>query len=180
MKKGENRQEQGFTIIEVSLVLAIAGLIFLMTFVALPALQRSSRDTQRKEAITLLVDAIKKYQSNNRGALPETTTGENNDWDRLATKYLSDTNFTDPSTGQQYTWEIADCGNGASGEACDGNNSGLIRTVVTEASSNGRMVIVRQAKCAGDETVGAVRAANPRKFAVLMRLEGGGVYCEGA
>ncbi|MCL2869540.1 prepilin-type N-terminal cleavage/methylation domain-containing protein, partial [Candidatus Saccharibacteria bacterium] len=35
------KTRQGFTIIEVVLVLAIAGLIFLMVFIALPALQRS-------------------------------------------------------------------------------------------------------------------------------------------
>ena len=40
----------GFTIIEVVLVLAIAGLIFLMVFIALPTLQRSQRDTQRRKA----------------------------------------------------------------------------------------------------------------------------------
>ena len=37
--------KKGFTIIEVVLVLAIAGLIFLMVFVALPALQRGQRDS---------------------------------------------------------------------------------------------------------------------------------------
>ena len=51
LNKERNRssQAEGFTIIEVVLVLAIAGLIFLMVFVALPALQRSQRDTQRKK-----------------------------------------------------------------------------------------------------------------------------------
>ena len=43
------KNKKGFTIIEIVLVLAIAGLIFLMIFVALPALQRSQRDTQRKK-----------------------------------------------------------------------------------------------------------------------------------
>ena len=41
-------KERGFTIIEVVLVLAIAALIFLMVFVALPALQASQRDSARK------------------------------------------------------------------------------------------------------------------------------------
>lgn len=41
--------KKGFTIIEVVLVLAVAGLIFLMVFIALPALQRSQRDSQRKQ-----------------------------------------------------------------------------------------------------------------------------------
>ena len=38
-------KDRGFTIIEVVLVLAIAALIFLMVFIALPALQASQRDT---------------------------------------------------------------------------------------------------------------------------------------
>ena len=42
----------GFTIIEVVLVLAIAGLIFLMVFIAFPALQRSQRDTQRRNDLS--------------------------------------------------------------------------------------------------------------------------------
>ena len=60
----------GFTIIEVVLVLAIAGLIFLMVLIALPALQRSQRDTQRRENMSALADAVIKYQGNNNGKLP--------------------------------------------------------------------------------------------------------------
>ncbi|MBS7346189.1 MAG: type II secretion system protein [Candidatus Sacchiramonaceae bacterium] len=63
-------KKSGFTIIEVVLVLAIAGLIFLMVFVALPALQRSQRDTQRKNDATQLKTAIDNYKSNNRGGVP--------------------------------------------------------------------------------------------------------------
>ena len=58
---------KGFTIIEVVLVLAIAGLIFLMAFVALPALQRAQRDQARKNDVGLVADAIKRWQGNNRG-----------------------------------------------------------------------------------------------------------------
>lgn len=43
-----NQDHSGFTIIEVVLVLAIAGLIFMMVFIALPALQRNQRDTKKK------------------------------------------------------------------------------------------------------------------------------------
>ena len=38
LKPATNQTKKGFTIIEVVLVLAIAGLIFLMVFIALPAL----------------------------------------------------------------------------------------------------------------------------------------------
>ena len=63
----KSSQTKGFTIIEVVLVLAIAGLIFLMVFIALPALQRSQRDTARKNTISMYRDAIERYRSNNRG-----------------------------------------------------------------------------------------------------------------
>ncbi|MEI7632454.1 MAG: prepilin-type N-terminal cleavage/methylation domain-containing protein, partial [bacterium] len=38
----------GFTIIEVMIVLAIAGIIMAIVFLAIPAIQRSNRNTQRK------------------------------------------------------------------------------------------------------------------------------------
>ena len=66
----------GFTIIEIVLVLAVAGLIILMVFVALPALQRSQRDTARKNDISRLVSAITDYKTNNRGRAPFATSGQ--------------------------------------------------------------------------------------------------------
>ena len=53
--------KKGFTIIEVVLVLAIGGLIFLMVFIALPALQRSQRDTQRKDDLARFMSATIEY-----------------------------------------------------------------------------------------------------------------------
>lgn len=64
------KQKQGFTIIEVVLVLAIAALIFLMVFIALPALQRNQRDTARKTVLGKVTSSITSYQSNNRGKNP--------------------------------------------------------------------------------------------------------------
>ena len=54
LKALNNQTNKGFTIIEVVLVLAIAGLNFLMVFIALPALQRNQRDTQRKTSLNNL------------------------------------------------------------------------------------------------------------------------------
>ncbi len=65
-----NKTRKGFTIIEVVLVLAIAGLIFLMVFIALPALQRSQRDQARKNDVSTIASAVTTYTSNNRGAFP--------------------------------------------------------------------------------------------------------------
>ena len=66
------RKEKGFTIIEVVLVLAIAGLIFLMVFIALPALQRNQRDTARKSDVASVASGVVSYTGNNRGVFPTT------------------------------------------------------------------------------------------------------------
>ncbi|MBR3595157.1 type II secretion system protein [Candidatus Saccharibacteria bacterium] len=64
------KSKKGFTIIEVVLVLAIAGLIFLMVFIALPAMQRNQRDTQRRNDYGALSAALTQYMNNNNGKLP--------------------------------------------------------------------------------------------------------------
>ena len=61
---------KGFTIIEVVLVLAIAGLIFLMVFVAFPTLQRSYRDGSCRYDVSISSAAVRKYLSNNHGQGP--------------------------------------------------------------------------------------------------------------
>ncbi len=65
----KSNKQQGFTIIEVVLVLAIAGLIFLTVFLALPALQKSQRDNARKADVGNVVSALQSYLSDNN-ALP--------------------------------------------------------------------------------------------------------------
>ena len=64
-------KKKGFTIIEVALVLAIAGLIFMMVFITLPQVWRTQRDTQRRDDMLTFVQRLKNFQTNNnRGALP--------------------------------------------------------------------------------------------------------------
>jgi prepilin-type N-terminal cleavage/methylation domain-containing protein len=70
LKKSDS--EKGFTIIEVMIVLAIAGLILLIVFLAVPALQRNSRNTQRKNDVANVAGAVNEYVSNNSGKLPTT------------------------------------------------------------------------------------------------------------
>ena len=64
------KQEKGFTIIEVLIVLVIAGLIMLIVFLAVPALQRNSRNTQRKNDVAGLLGAVSEYANNRNGAMP--------------------------------------------------------------------------------------------------------------
>ena len=66
----DQRGQRGFTIIEVALVLAIAGLIFLVVFLALPALQNSQKDTARKQDVGRVVSALESYATDHQGALP--------------------------------------------------------------------------------------------------------------
>ena len=84
LKPTTNQTKKGFTIIEVVLVLAIAGLIFLIVFIALPALQRNQRDTQRKNDTSRLKTAIDSYKANNRDSLP---------WSGATSQYASNNSF---------------------------------------------------------------------------------------
>ncbi|MBR3332382.1 type II secretion system protein [Candidatus Saccharibacteria bacterium] len=77
-KQNQQIGREGFTIIEVVLVLAIAGLIFLMVFIALPALQRSQRDTSRRNDMSRVDTSLVQYQTNNSSRsnnLPVAPTG---------------------------------------------------------------------------------------------------------
>ena len=69
--KKENR---GFTIIEVMIVLAIAALIMLVVFLAVPALQRGQRNNARKTDSARVAASVVEYTSNNGGSLPSDTT----------------------------------------------------------------------------------------------------------
>ena len=68
LQKLKNKSE-GFTIIEVLIVLAIAGLIILIVFLAVPALQRNSRNTQRREDTAALLGAVQESINNNNGTV---------------------------------------------------------------------------------------------------------------
>jgi prepilin-type N-terminal cleavage/methylation domain-containing protein len=66
----KQKREAGFTIIEVLIVLAIAALILLIVFLAVPALQRNARNNSRNNDAAALLAAINDYVANNNGALP--------------------------------------------------------------------------------------------------------------
>jgi prepilin-type N-terminal cleavage/methylation domain-containing protein len=85
-KSGNNN---GFTIIEVALVLAIAGLIFLVVFLALPALQNSQKDTARKQDVGRVVSALQQYEADNGGHMPLDTSSSGNDFSNYPGKLSS-------------------------------------------------------------------------------------------
>lgn len=180
MKKVDMHQDkEGFTIIEVVLVLAIAGLIFLMVFIAWPALARSQRDSQRRDDISKFLKKVKDYQTNNRGALPSgnatgvtynASASNKFNWEGFYKDYLGD-EFRDPN-GSYYKIDVVKCqssGNATAGTACPDS---VIVKDSTAFPSN--MKVILQATC-GDTR--PVATNNPRKIAVQYKLEGGGVYC---
>lgn len=165
-----HKSKPGFTIIEVVLVLAIAGLIFLMVFIALPALQRNQRDTQRKNDMGNLITAIQRYQSNNRGKIPQTSS----EWQGSFTSdYLrvGGDEFRDPD-GSRYILAWTFISGGVEGNAV----VGTLPTVrkVHESSPSAVIWIYLSAKCNGSITEPVVGSS---KVAFSIVLEGGGVYC---
>ena len=73
MQTNLRKKTGGFTIIEVLIVLVIAGLIMLIVFLAVPALQRNSRNTQRKKDAAGLQAAAKESVAKRNNVLPTAT-----------------------------------------------------------------------------------------------------------
>ena len=184
---------EGFTMIEVALVLAIAGLIFLMVFSALPAVQRTQRDAKRRDDVGALLTAIQKYQSNNRGAFPDkltatssSTTGDvtwsnasaaqagETTWAGMYKSFLGES-FKDPDAKSNYVLTIKDCNVVGVGVACTSIKLNSNGTVQDAAFPNGyRMYVIKGATCNGSIVVSS---NNPKKAAVTYRMEGPGSYC---
>ena len=72
----KNRDQSGFTIVEVMIVLAIAGLILAIVFIAVPALQRNSRNTGRRADLGNLRAQVETWVSNNGGKIPNHGSGD--------------------------------------------------------------------------------------------------------
>ena len=178
MTKENIKSKKGFTIIEVVLVLAIAGLIFLMVFVALPALQRSQRDTQRRDDMARFMSQLSQYQANNNGQVPGAL-AKYNDFIKQYLLAGGDT-FQDPSTGAAYlVAKVTDC----TSTTCSSTTSNTAYSSVVDASGTtksgnlddmGVVSLYTNATCDG-ESPKYVQGA--RKIAITLKLEGAGVYC---
>lgn len=161
MTKENIKVKKGFTIIEVVLVLAIAGLIFLMVFVALPALQRSQRDTGRRDDMARVVSQISQFQANNRNRIP----GESELTD-FKTNYMSANGedvFQDPD-GSEYTFKY--CTSNDSSGGCKPDTALTTFDHVIYYSPGYR--------CDGERLV---QSTGGNKVAVRYKLEGAGTYC---
>jgi prepilin-type N-terminal cleavage/methylation domain-containing protein len=70
MQSLTKKSVKGFTIIEVLIVLAIAGLIMAIVFLAVPALRRNSNNNSRRSDAAHLAGIVNEYASNHSGQLP--------------------------------------------------------------------------------------------------------------
>lgn len=165
MKKTNINSKKGFTIIEVVLVLAIAGLIFLMVFIALPALQRNQRDTQRRNDYSMLSSAITSYASNNGGKIDRLAT-QDACKGNLDAKVFINQEGNDPN-GQPYTLH-----------ACTAAQFAQANPTKPE---EGHVYVVISADCSGSAsgTSNAYPNANnsTRAFAIYGYVENGTSYC---
>lgn len=179
MKKGETAT--GFSMIEVSLAIAIAGLIFLMMFVALPWLRASQRDTERREDLIYFINEVKTFQQKNRGTLPgknDTTSAvitwneSDNEaaslssWQGFYRDYLKE-KFTDPE-GKNYKLEVHECNKGIVGKDCEAIDKNIL------FPNDYTIIVVPSAICQNNNVV---QSSNPRKLAAAYALETGGIYC---
>lgn len=200
-QKNNNKSKRGFTIIEVVLVLAIAGLIFLMVFIALPALQRSQRDTQRRNDYSMLSTAVTSYITNNGGRvskLTDSTSGvktskmkKDGEGKVVSGGELDSTKWinaegTDPN-GYPYnlyackfsSWSAASSACGT-GDDTVSSSGGKIPT--TDSDNQGSEVfIITGANCDGSDSAGnsAPKAdTGIRAYVIYGHLEGSGTYCQ--
>ena len=198
--KNQNSTKKGFTIIEVVLVLAIAGLIFLMIFLALPALQRSQRDTERKQDIAMLVTALQNWKTANRGkgyaTLGDSKTEEripSDDYDRenkLSVSVMAIKN----SPLNDYIGIKDDSSNKSDSSSSLSQNTHLVRIYKASGSllrldaeffkENKAAAIPIGYGCNDMETLqnGSVvlKDRKPGTAAVIHFMETGGVYCQEA
>ena len=158
MRRRQLSSTQGFTIIEVLIVLAIAGLIALIVFQAIPVLTRGQRNGQRKDGASGVLRAVAQYELNNGGAMPASCSG-------------AACTFT---TGQHITFyrpnDVSVCVGSYSGASLSfGACSGV--TSQPEATSIDTVAIYNYQRC--DGAAGTSKAAGYSDVVAMFALESG-------
>jgi prepilin-type N-terminal cleavage/methylation domain-containing protein len=148
LHKLQQRKDAGFTIIEVMIVLAIAGLIMLIVFLAVPALQRNSHNTTRKNDIGRVGSAVNDWVSNNNGTVFTAGTGNAN---------LSTVKNDAGALGQYTLTE------GTNVKVATGTQSAL-----SGSGSVDNVIVVTGAQCGSN---GATTAGTSRQMSIQYMLE---------
>jgi prepilin-type N-terminal cleavage/methylation domain-containing protein len=151
-------KEGGFTIIEVMIVLAVAGLIMAIVLVAIPQLQRSQRNSARRDIMGRIKTEIDSYAGNNNGRVPTDATT----LAAVNTRYLTGINVDDPSTGTSLFPTYATPAQSV---------VGAFTAATTPAVGSSRYVT--GVSCNGE----ALASGSGRNYALWTQLEGGAVFC---
>lgn len=160
----QSKKQKGFTIIEVLIVLAIAGLILLVVFLAVPALQRTSRNTQRGNDVASVLGAVNEFVNNNNGALPTTAAVDASG--KLTITGASGTNSTEANLGYYKN-------NGTSPVSISATAAGPTGANTTDAET---IVIYKGAVC-NDVGTKAINGAS-RSIAATYTLENNSLQCK--
>jgi len=179
----------GFTIVEVLIVLAIGGVIMATVFLAVPQLQRNSRDQARKSIGTRMRGEIENYASNNEGNYPFNNVGQNcnssdtttaGDWaDFFKNTVIGNNgsnstwnlNVKDPSSKQPMT--ICAAGSSATGPATTPYVAAFPASGGVTMPASGVLDVVTGARCK-DTAVKSSSSSNA--FAIILGLESSNSY----
>lgn len=174
MKKYLRKLDSGFTIIEVIIVLAIAGLIMVIVFLAVPQLQKNSRDQARKSIVSRIKSEIENYASNSGGQYPwnnlsascssATQSGTPGDWPDFFGRYLSTVDIKDPSLAAP----VITCNPSGSVSATSSYVAAFTSSNMALAQSKGLLNIVTGAKCNGE---GVQQSVGANSYALLIGLD---------
>lgn len=146
--------KKGFTIIEVMIVMAIAGLILAVVLIAIPQLQRSQRDNARQSVLSRLTSEFGSYAGNNEGKFPVTAQTLADFISRYITNKVD---IKNPSSGSDYAVSIA--GNAAANP------------------TSAQILVYPGMSCSGESVTGALsNSATVREYAIRLQLERANVY----
>lgn len=159
----KNRTLGGFTIIEVMIVLAIAGLIMVIVFLAIPQLQRSQRNNARQAVMNRISTEVNNFASNNNGNIPTVAEFNSSPPGAFYTRYISNnaSSFTDPTSGATMVFQTW--------------TSDTLNPAPPPTGNLGQVKYQTGRLCAGEAST--TTGANGRNFIVMTVLEGGAIYC---
>ena len=187
MKKNINSKD-GFTIIEVLIVLAIAGLIMAVVLLAVPGLQRSQANTAARTDASHIATAVTSWSANNNGSIPTNggTAAELNNLYDIYQNVGSLSKFTDTnasstaqSTGSSSgnEWQINNPGSGSYGGWYLGAGDTNVAQIAQSSPSVWAVFIDTGVTCATNPESGAtvsLNTGNSDNIAILYTTETSG------
>ena len=155
-------KQKGFTIIEVLIVLAIAGLILLVVFLAVPALQRNSRNTQYRNESSRLLSTTTEFVNNNNGTLPAASTCAGTGGGAANCDYT-----TSPNNAQSI-WQLANAKNITGLTIVAASAAAVTPTLTTATIDTGATC---PASVSGTSVTPVTAGVPPKKMAIIYAIE---------